>query len=414
MQIYLVGGAVRDTLLNYPVLEKDWVVVGQTPEAMLEQGFLLVGKDFPVFLHPKTKDEYALARTERKSAPGYKGFIVHASPDISLEQDLIRRDLTINAMAMSTDGQLIDPYGGQQDLENRVFRHVSPAFAEDPVRILRIARFAARYQHLGFTLAAETLALMQAMVNEGEVDHLVPERVWAELFKALNEKTPSAFFYILKDCNALQKIFPELDNLFGVPQPAQHHPEIDTGLHSLMCLEQATLLSPSPEVRFAALVHDLGKGITPKEHWPSHHGHEKKGLPLLRQLCNRLRVPNNFKALAMHVMEYHTHSHKVFDLRPDTLTDVLSTLGAFKDNLNLSWFLLACEADAKGRTGFEQRAYPQAQFISFAAKAATEVDCSSVLNGSLKGSDIGAAIRHLRIQAVTAAINDYNTKRPIG
>ena len=407
MQIYLVGGAVRDTLLNYPVLEKDWVVVGQTPEAMLKQGYRLVGKDFPVFLHPKTKDEYALARTERKSAPGYKGFIVHASPDISLEQDLIRRDLTINAMAMSSDGQLIDPYGGQQDLQNRVFRHISPAFAEDPVRILRVARFAARYQHLGFTLAAETLALMQSMVNNGEVDHLVPERVWAELFKALNEKTPSAFFYILKDCNALKKIFPELDNLFGVPQPAQHHPEIDTGIHSLMCLEQAALLSPSPEVRFAALVHDLGKGMTPKEHWPSHHGHEKKGLPLLRQLCNRLRVPNNFKALAMHVMEYHTHSHKAFELRPDTLTDVLSTLGAFKDNSSLSWFLLACEADAKGRTGFEQRAYPQAQLITHAAQAGIDVDCSTALDGTLKGSDIGKAIRHLRIQAVTEAIKAY-------
>ena len=407
MQIYLVGGAVRDTLLNYPVHEKDWVVVGETPESMLKAGFRLVGKDFPVFLHPKTKDEYALARTERKSAPGYKGFIVHASPDISLEQDLIRRDLTINAMAMSQDGQLIDPYGGQQDLENRVFRHISPAFAEDPVRILRIARFAARYQHLGFTLAPETLDLMQSMVSNGEIDHLVPERVWAELFKALNEQTPSAFFYTLKDCKALQKILPELDNLFGVPQPAQHHPEIDTGIHSLMCLEQAALLSSSPEVRFTALVHDLGKGITPKELLPSHHGHEKKGLPLLRKLCNRLRVPNNFRALAMQVMEYHTHSHKVFELRPDTLTDVLSTLGAFKDDSKLSWFLLACEADARGRTGFEQRDYPQAQLFSLAAKAAADVDCSSALDGSLTGSDIGAAIRRLRINAVTEVLKAY-------
>ncbi len=407
MQIYLVGGAVRDTLLNYPVHEKDWVVVGETPESMLKAGFRLVGKDFPVFLHPKTKDEYALARTERKSAPGYKGFIVHASPDISLEQDLIRRDLTINAMAMDPEGQLIDPYGGQQDLENRIFRHISPAFAEDPVRILRVARFAARYQHLGFRLAAETLALMQAMVSDGEIDHLVPERVWAELFKALKEKSPSAFFYTLKDCHALPKTFPELDKLFGVPQPPQHHPEIDTGIHSLMCLEQAALLSSSPEVRFAALVHDLGKGITPKELLPSHHGHEKKGLPLLKKLCKRLRVPNNFRALAMQVMEYHTHSHKVFELRPDTLTDVLSTLGAFKDNPKLSWFLLACEADARGRTGFEQRAYPQAQLFSLAAKAAAGVDCSSALDGSLTGSDIGAAIRRLRINAVTEVLKAY-------
>ena len=405
MQIYLVGGAVRDQLLGLPVIEKDWVVIGATPEAMIKQGFRPVGKDFPVFLHPQTHDEYALARTERKNAPGYKGFAVHASPDVSLEQDLIRRDLTINAMAMTPQGQLIDPYGGLQDLENKVFRHISPAFAEDPVRILRVARFAARYRHLGFSLAAETGALMQAMVAAGEVDHLVPERVWAELFKALKERTPSAFFYTLKDCTALATIFPEIDSLFGVPQPSTHHPEIDTGLHSMLCLEQAALLSASPEVRFAALVHDLGKAITPKENWPHHYGHETKGLQVLEKLCARLRVPNTFKALAMHVMQYHTHSHKAFELRASTLTDMLSVLGAFKTDNTLPEFLLACAADAKGRTGFEHVAYPQAELIKRAAKAAVSVDTSAALNSGLQGVHIGEAIRRLRITAVADAIN---------
>ena len=407
MEIYLVGGAVRDKLLGLPVIEKDWVVIGETPESMVKQGFRPVGKDFPVFLHPQSHDEYALARTERKTAPGYKGFAVHASPEVTLEQDLIRRDLTINAMAMTPQGQLIDPYGGQQDLEKRIFRHISPAFAEDPVRILRVARFAARYRHLGFALAEETRQLMQSMVEAGEVDYLVPERVWAELFKALNERSPSAFFYTLKDCAALEKIFPEINCLFGVPQPEKYHPEIDTGLHSMLCLEQAVLLSASPEVRFAALVHDLGKGITPKEIWPHHYGHEKNGLPILEKLCSRLRVPNAFKALALHVMQYHTHCHKVFELRPSTLTDVLGGLGAFKANNILHKFLLACEADAKGRTGFEHAPYPQAALIKLAAKAAVSVDTSDVLNSELQGPKIGEAIRRLRIKAVSDVINTF-------
>ena len=400
MEIYLVGGAVRDKLLGLPVKERDWVVVGETPESMVKQGYRPVGKDFPVFLHPKTHEEYALARTERKTAPGYKGFTVHASPDVSLEQDLIRRDLTINAMAMTPEGQLIDPYGGQVDLEQRIFRHISPAFAEDPVRILRIARFAARYGHLGFMLAEETLVLMQAMVTAGEVDHLVPERVWAELFKALNEKSPSAFFYTLKNCAALGKIFPEIQGLFGVPQPEKHHPEIDTGIHAMLCLEQAALLSSSPEVRFAALVHDLGKGISPKANWPHHHGHETHGLPILEQMCERLRVPNSFKALAAQVMQYHTHCHRAFELRAATITDMLAALGAYKPVNKLSEFLLACEADAKGRTGFEHAPYPQAELLSEAAKAAASVDTSPSLNGELKGAQIGEAIRRLRIKAV--------------
>lgn len=407
MICYLVGGAVRDTLLGRPVTEKDWVVIGETPESMLNLGFRPVGKDFPVFLHPKTKEEYALARTERKTAPGYKGFSVHAAPDVTLEQDLLRRDLTINAMAMTPEGQLVDPYGGQRDLEQRLFRHISPAFAEDPVRILRIARFAARYARLGFNVAEETRVLMQDMVNNGEVDHLVPERVWAELVKALNESTPAAFFHTLRNCGALARILPELDNLFGVPQPERYHPEIDTGIHSLLSLEQAALLSPKTEVRFAALMHDLGKALSPKEHWPHHHGHEQNGLPILEQLCNRLRVPNAFKTLALQVMHYHTHCHRVSELRASTLTDMLANLGAFKAKNTLADFLLACEADAKGRTGLEHTPYPQADFINRAAIAAANIDTRPVLQSGLKGEKIGEAIRRLRIQAIANSVQHH-------
>ena len=409
MKTFLVGGAVRDRLLGLPILERDWVVIAETPESMVELGFRPVGKDFPVFLHPKTHEEYALARTERKTAPGYKGFTVHASPEVTLEQDLIRRDLTINAIAMTPDGELIDPYGGQQDLENKVFRHISPAFSEDPVRILRIARFAARFAHLGFTIAPETLELMESMVNSGEIDALVPERVWAELFKALKEQTPEAFFTTLRACKALERIFPELDNLFGVPQPERYHPEIDTGIHSLMCLQQAVKLSEKPEVRFAALVHDLGKGLTLPEYWPSHHGHEQKGLAVLDKLCARLRVPNSFKSLARQVMEYHTHCHKAYELRATTLTDVLQNLGAYKTGNSLADFLLACAADAKGRTGFEEKPYPQAELFSNAALAANAIDNTEIINSGLKGPEFGEALRRLRIKAITEVINSYKS-----
>jgi tRNA nucleotidyltransferase (CCA-adding enzyme) len=405
MKKFLVGGAVRDKLLNYPVKERDWVVVGETPDSMIKKGFRPVGKDFPVFLHPESGEEYALARTERKTAPGYKGFAVHASPDVSLEQDLMRRDLTINALAMTPEGEIIDPYGGQNDIDNRIFRHISPAFAEDPVRILRVARFAARYSHLGFTLAKETRELMQQMVTAGEVDHLVPERVWAELFKALSEKSPSAFFYTLKDCSALARIFPEIHSLFGVPQPEKHHPEIDTGVHVMLCLEQAATLSSSPEVRFAALVHDLGKAVSPKENWPHHYGHEQNGLPILENLCARLRVPNAFKSLAMLVMRHHTHCHRVFELRASTLTDMLAELGAFKPTNNkLDHFLLACEADARGRMNHESNPYPQADYLKKAARAAASVDTSAILKSNLQGAEIGEAIRRLRIKAVAELI----------
>ncbi|GAB6140626.1 multifunctional CCA addition/repair protein [Methylosoma difficile] len=407
MQIYLVGGAVRDQLLGYPVIERDWLVIGETPESMLAQGFRPVGKDFPVFLHPDNNEEYALARTERKTAPGYKGFVIHAEPDISLEQDLLRRDLTINAMALDEDGQVIDPYGGQQDLQQRIFRHVSPAFAEDPVRILRLARFAARYAHLGFTLAEETRAMMQQMVEAGEVDYLVPERVWAELFKALNEQTPAAFFETLNACGALAKIFPEIHALFGVPQPEQHHPEIDTGIHSLMSLQQAVLLSDNPEVRFAALVHDLGKALSPKDNLPHHYGHENAGLPILETFCKRLRVPNSFRVLALQVMQYHTHCHRVFDLRASTIVDMMVALGVTKPKNNFALFLLACEADAKGRTGFETRDYNQVRYLSRIAAALQSVDTSSISKSGLQGPQIGEAIRRLRIKAVRQAMNAY-------
>jgi tRNA nucleotidyltransferase (CCA-adding enzyme) len=400
MEKYLVGGAVRDQLLGYPVKERDWVVVGETPESMIKQGFRAVGKDFPVFLHPDSHEEYALARTERKTAPGYKGFVVHADANVSLEQDLQRRDLTINAMAMTPEGEIIDPYGGRDDLDKRLFRHVSPAFAEDPVRILRVARFAARYNHLGFKLSLDTQTMMRAMVDAGEVDHLVPERVWVELSKALNETSPSAFFHTLMECGAMEKIFPEIYHLFGVPQPEKYHPEIDAGVHAMMCLEQAALLTPNPEVRFAALVHDLGKALSPKDNLPHHYGHETKGLPVLEALCDRLRVPNSFKSLAQHVMQYHTHCHKVTELKPSTLVDLLSTLGAFKQHNQLPEFLLACEADAKGRTGLEHKPYPQATYILKAAKAAVSVDTAAVMNNDLQGSQIGEAIRRLRIQAI--------------
>lgn len=405
MKKYLVGGAVRDRLLGYSVTERDWVVVGETPESMIKMGFRPVGKDFPVFLHPKTHEEYALARTERKTGPGYKGFIVHAEVDVTLEQDLRRRDLTINAIAMTPEGQIIDPYGGREDLEQRIFRHVSPAFTEDPVRILRVARLAARYRHLGFTLATETLEMMKAMVDAGEVSHLVPERVWAELKKALGERSPSAFFYILRECGALEPIFPEINNLFGVPQPERYHPEIDTGIHTMMSLEQAALLSEKLEVRFATLVHDLGKALSPKDNLPHHHGHENRGLPVLEALCERLRVPNAFRILAQQVMEHHTHCHKALELKPSTLVDFLTSIGAFKRHNQFPDFLLACEADAKGRTGLENRSYPQAQYLVEASKTAASVDVSELVNGNLYGAEIGDAIRRLRIEAVSGMKN---------
>jgi len=401
MKKFLVGGAVRDQLLGFPVKERDWVVIGETPEAMEARGFRAVGKDFPVFLHPETREEYALARTERKTAPGYHGFSIDASTDVTLEEDLLRRDLTINAMARDSSGRLIDPYHGRRDLERHLLRHVSAAFCEDPVRILRVARLAARYAHLGFRVADETNELMRRMVAAGEVDALVAERVWAELVRALAERTPTAFIEILRTCGALARLFPEIERLFGVPQPVQHHPEIDTGVHTLMVLEQATRLSENPLVRFAALTHDLGKGLTPKDRWPSHHSHETTGLTALDSLCERFRVPSEYRKLAAKVMRFHSRCHHAFELRPATLLDTLQALDALRRKEQLELFLLACQADATGRKGFQERSYPQAELFRAAQKAALAVSVEPLIEEGLRGAEIGEALRRKRIQAIT-------------
>lgn len=407
MKKYLVGGAVRDQLLGLPVKERDWVVVGETPESMEKQGFLRVGKDFPVFLHPQTHEEYALARTERKTAPGYRGFDVHASPEVTLEEDLKRRDLTINAMAQDEQGNLIDPFNGLRDLDARLLRHVSPSFSEDPVRILRVARLKARYAHLGFEVAPETLELMRQMVAAGEVDALVAERVWQELVRALAEPTPAAFFEVLRACGANARLFPEIERLFGVPQPAEHHPEIDTGVHTMMVLEQAAKLSPDPKVRFAALTHDLGKGLTAKELWPKHHGHESVGVRALEELCDRLKAPKEYKKLAEKVMRFHGHCHRAFELRAATLVDTLYALDALRKKNFLEEFLLACMADSRGRTGFETIDYPQADLFRAVQKAALSIDVQPLLKQGLKGESLGQELRQLRIKAVKACKSQH-------
>lgn len=405
MQIYQVGGAVRDKLLGLAVQDHDWVVVGTTPEEMLSQGYKQVGRDFPVFLHPKTHEEYALARTERKTGPGYTGFDVHAAADVSLEEDLIRRDLTINAIAMTKDGQFIDPFNGQQDLAHKILRHVSPAFAEDPVRILRLARFYARFAPQGFTIADETLTLMQQMVNSGEVNALVSERVWQESQRALAEQQPRAFFEALRDCGALARIFPELDALFGVPQTEIHHPEIDTGIHTLMVLDQACQLSPEPRVRFAALLHDLGKGTTPKQEWPRHIGHEARSSPLVRQLCQRLRVPNDFRDLALLAAQYHTHCHRAAELRASTMLETLQALDALRRPERFEEFLLTCIADSRGRLGFEDKDYPQAELFRRARTAALSVDAAALAQSGLKGKQLVNKLQQLRCEAIAAKKN---------
>lgn len=411
MKIFLVGGAVRDTLLQREVTERDWVVVGAKPNQLLEQGFLPVGKDFPVFLHPKTKEEYALARTERKSGSGYTGFECYAAEDVTLEEDLIRRDLTINAIAQDENGILYDPYNGQQDLTNRILRHVSEAFAEDPVRILRIARFAARYHRLGFSIAPSTLLLMKSMVNNGEVDHLVPERVWKEMSRALEEDHPEVFFQVLRHCGALKKVLPELDRLFGVPQPAQHHPEIDTGVHALLSLKAAVRESQSLPTRFAALMHDLGKGLTPKDNWPSHHGHEKLGLDAIRAVCARLAVPNPCRDLALLTAEFHTDCHRAFELRPDTLLKKLERLDVLRRPERFDEFLIACRSDSRGRTGLENVDYPQKEYMSAAVQALASITAKDVLtqHPESKGPDIGLHLKRLRTEALSQLKKTYST-----
>ena len=400
MQIYLVGGAVRDALLKIPFQERDWLVVGATPEDMLAQGFSAVGKDFPVFLHPDSKEEYALARTERKSGRGYKGFAFHTSPDITIEDDLKRRDLTINAIAQDADGKIIDPYGGQHDLEQKILRHVSDAFAEDPLRLLRVARFAARFHHLGFRVATETTALMQQIVAAGEAEHLVPERIWQEIKKALNEKDPHIFFEVLRSCGALAVIMPEIEQLFGVPQRKDYHPEVDTGVHALMSLQQAARLSTDTAVRFAALVHDLGKAKTPADVLPRHIGHEKRSLPLIRQFCQRLAVPNDYRDLALIAAEYHTHCHRSAELNADTLYKVLKACGAFQDKRKLEQFLLVCEADARGRTGWEDKAYPQTERFRQALLACQTVKAASLQAEGYAGVQLGNELQKRQIDAI--------------
>lgn len=400
MQEFIVGGAVRDQLLGLPVVDRDFVVVGATVEAMLARGFRPVGKDFPVFLHPTTQEEYALARTERKAGHGYRGFTVYAAPDVTLEDDLARRDLTINAMALAADGTLIDPYGGQRDLQAAVLRHVGPAFSEDPVRILRLARFAARFN---FVVADETMTLCRDMVASGEVDHLVPERVWQELAKGLMCAQPSRMFEVLRACGALARLMPELDALFGVPQPAQWHPEIDTGVHVLLVLDYAAAQQSPLETRFAALVHDLGKALTPSAEWPKHHGHEGLGVAAVEAMCDRLRVPNDARELAILVCREHGVVHRAAELRASTLLDLLSRCDALRKPQRFAQMLDACVADARGRPSFERTAYPQREMLLSALAAVRAVDAGAV---ALSVADKAKIPDHVRA-ARLAALHDW-------
>jgi len=400
MQVYLVGGAVRDQLLGLTVKERDWIVVGSTREELLRLNYREVGRDFPVFLHPESHEEYALARRERKVAPGYRGFTVEFGPEVTLVEDLARRDLTINAIAQAADGSLIDPYDGRGDLEARLLRHVSDAFVEDPVRVLRVARFAARFAPLGFSVAPETLALMQSMVEAGEIDSLVAERVWQETEKALRCPGASEFFKMLRKCGALKRIFPEVDALFGVPQPPEWHPEIDTGVHTMMVLDQAGLLSDDPRLRFAALVHDLGKGTTPPAEWPRHIGHEERSVALIEALATRMRIPSEYRDLSIIVARYHGIAHRAFELRAKTILEFLERADALRRPDRFSLALLACEADARGRTGMESKPYPQRQYLAAARDAAAAIKISPDDAIKLTGPAIADQLHRRRSQAI--------------
>lgn len=402
MDIYLVGGAVRDELLGLDVGERDWVVVGATPDEMERAGFRPVGRDFPVFIHPETGEEYALARTERKRGHGYHGFEFHAAPDVTLEDDLRRRDLTVNAMARAPDGELIDPFGGREDLEARVLRHVSDAFVEDPLRVLRVARFAARFHLLGFTVARDTMALMREIVAFGECEYLVPERVWQETEKALASPSPRTYLEVLRDCGALAVIFPELDALFGVPQRAEWHPEVDAGAHLLLVLDQAARLSDDTRVRFAALVHDLGKGVTPKEILPSHRGHEKAGVPLVESFCERLRVPREHRELGVLACREHLNAHRAFELRPARIMRLLERADALRKPERFEAFLLACEADARGREGMADEPYPQAGYLKRCLEAVAVVEPAPLIEQGYEGAALGEQLRQARIEAIAS------------
>jgi tRNA nucleotidyltransferase (CCA-adding enzyme) len=416
MNVFVVGGAVRDVLMGLPVNDRDWVVVGSTPEAMSAQGYVPVGKDFPVFLHPQTREEYALARTERKTARGYKGFAVQAAPDVTLEEDLARRDLTVNAMAVPVAlahqdhstwaGYIVDPYGGQRDLKTKVLRHVTDAFAEDPVRILRLARFAARFAD--FTVADETMALMRQMVEDGEADHLVPERVWQELAKGLMAEKPSLMFEVLRDCGALKVLLPELDRLWGVPQRAEYHPEVDTGVHMMLVMDMAARLNTPLAVRVACLMHDLGKGTTPADVLPRHIGHEGRSVKLLQKVCERLRVPTDCKELAEVVAREHGNIHRSAELGPEALMRLLDRCDAIRQPERFVRVLQACECDARGRLGLEESAYPQAERLLKAQKAALSVETAPIAQAAaaqgLKGPQIGEQISKARVKAVAASL----------
>ena len=407
MKTYLVGGAVRDRILGIPIKDNDWVVTGATPDQMLKLKFTAVGKDFPVFLHPKTHEEYALARTERKTAAGYHGFQFHADSNVTLEEDIKRRDLTINALAEDEDGNVIDYVNGQQDIEDRVLRHVSPAFAEDPVRVLRIARFAARFAHLGFTVADETISLMQNMVKVGEVDALVAERVWQETSRALTEPAPDVFIEVLRECGALAVLFPEIDRLFGVPQPEEYHPEIDTGVHTMMVLQQACLLSDDPLIRFAALTHDLGKGTTAKDILPHHYDHEERGVGLVKELCERFKIPNQYRELAVINSRFHTHVHRAFEIKPKTLLKVLNATDAFRKPERFKQFITACIADSHGRPGYEDYDYRQAPFFELVRDKAAAVDVQAIIKDGFENEKISEELNKRRLNAIKNERDNY-------
>lgn len=407
MQIYKVGGAVRDRLLGKPVADTDWVVVGATTDEMLIKGYRPVGTDFPVFLHPLTGEEYALARTERKTGRGYGGFVFHAAPDVTLEEDLIRRDLTINAIAEDKDGHLTDPFHGQRDLEARVLRHVSPAFAEDPLRVLRVARFAARYAPDGFTIAPETMELMRELSASGELEALTPERSWKEISRALMEKEPQVFIQVLRECGALKVLMPEIDMLFGIPQPEAHHPEIDTGLHVLSVLHQSAIHGQPLNVRWACLLHDLGKGLTPEEDWPRHSAHEHKGLKAIKTVNLRFKVPKDCQELALLVGQYHTHGHRALELKPSTLFDLLQSFDVYRRPQRFEEFIVACEMDARGRKGFEDRDYPQARYLRGAAEAARQVAVQPLLDQGYQGQELGEALKRERLDTLKVYKANY-------